>query len=201
MSDDTPQTQPAPAEPALKEARVYLLNGQSFGLRVPADPGQFTHWLKEIMADRMICPHPDLVIPMSAVACIISGAVLQAATSGAMLSIPIGHIFDNATEIVVPRGCVDELRKALAAERADDTWSRIVLEHRNDAGVTVYFRWKEKGGLTRDPIDAGFVTSVDAGLDDLIQSAAREFPRHDWQLRRLRVRYDHLLQRGVRVQA
>lgn len=99
----------------------------------------------------------------------------------------VGSVLDSETCVIVPRDYLIELRRALNAEAADDTWTRIVLEHSNDAGVTVYFRWTEKGGPTRDPLDATYSTSADAGLDFMIQEAVRGFPKHDWQLRRLRV--------------
>jgi len=103
------------------------------------------------------------------------------------LSDAVGDVLDSETFVIVPRDYLVELRRALAAEMADDTWTKIVLEHANDAGVTVYFRWTEKGGLTRDPLEAAYATNANAGLDFMIREAAREFPRHNWQLRRLRV--------------
>ncbi len=56
-----------------EQARVFLLNGQSFGIAIVKNA--WAGYIKEIQADRGIYT-ADLSIPITAIACIVRGQTL-----------------------------------------------------------------------------------------------------------------------------
>lgn len=67
---------------------------------------------------------------------------------------------------------------------ADNTWTRIVLREPDHVPLR-YFNFAEKYGPVDDPLNAAYVTTQDARLLYLLESAQREYPTHAWQAVRL----------------
>jgi len=78
------QVSPPIQEPRTQDARVFLVNGLSFGVNAPVGI-DYERWLVSIMAAGHIAL-TDVMIPLHAIAAIVKGEALKSLQAGLMLS-------------------------------------------------------------------------------------------------------------------